>query len=86
MKSRLVEAPTCRSIGSSKTLRKKPYSVGLSSKRPLVSKLCSGYASVAVIGQAEGSKILCSGFWGLARHINYFGEIVQAIALALPGW
>lgn len=33
----------------------------------------------------SGSKILCSGFWGLSRHINYMGEIVQAIALALPG-
>jgi delta14-sterol reductase len=30
--------------------------------------------------------ILCSGFWGLARHINYCGEIIQAIALALPGY
>ncbi|KAF0730348.1 hypothetical protein Ae201684P_013159 [Aphanomyces euteiches] len=32
-----------------------------------------------------GTRILCSGFWGLARHFNYLGEIVQAIALALPG-
>lgn len=30
------------------------------------------------------SRILCSGFWGVSRHINYFGEIIQAIALALP--
>ena len=30
-------------------------------------------------------KILVSGFWGIARHSNYFGEIVQAFALALPG-
>eukprot|EP01147_Barroeca_monosierra_P000780 gene780-4068_t len=30
--------------------------------------------------------ILISGFWGFARHINYFGEILQGIALALPSW
>ena len=32
-----------------------------------------------------GTRILCSGFWGTARHFNYFGEIVQGIALAIPG-
>lgn len=33
----------------------------------------------------NGSSLLCSGFWGLSRHINYLGETVQALALALPG-
>jgi delta14-sterol reductase len=33
-----------------------------------------------------GSRILCSGWWGVSRHFNYFGEILQALALALPGW
>lgn len=32
----------------------------------------------------SGNKVLCSGWWGLSRHINYLGEIVQAVALALP--
>eukprot|EP00602_Paraphysomonas_sp_CaronLab_P003844 CAMPEP_0185039548 /NCGR_PEP_ID=MMETSP1103-20130426/36490_1 /TAXON_ID=36769 /ORGANISM="Paraphysomonas bandaiensis, Strain Caron Lab Isolate" /LENGTH=238 /DNA_ID=CAMNT_0027578477 /DNA_START=393 /DNA_END=1109 /DNA_ORIENTATION=- len=32
-----------------------------------------------------GTRILCSGFWGAARHFNYAGEILQGIALALPG-
>lgn len=35
--------------------------------------------------QTEGS-ILMVGWWGAARHFNYCGEILQAVALALPGW
>jgi len=31
-------------------------------------------------------RLLCSGFWGMSRHINYFGESLQAVALALPAW
>jgi delta14-sterol reductase len=27
--------------------------------------------------------VLAGGFWGLARHINYLGEILMASALAL---
>ena len=31
--------------------------------------------------------VLCSGFWGLSRHVNYLGEILMAIGLALAlGW
>ena len=31
--------------------------------------------------------LLCSGFWGLSRHINYLGEILMAIGLTLSlGW
>jgi protein-S-isoprenylcysteine O-methyltransferase Ste14 len=29
------------------------------------------------------SALLCSGFWGIARHVNYLGEIVQAVGLTL---
>ena len=32
------------------------------------------------------TRILVSGYWGVARHFNYFGEIVQSIALSLPGY
>lgn len=27
-------------------------------------------------------KVLCSGFWGVARHLNYLGEFVMALAMA----
>ncbi|KAJ3331217.1 hypothetical protein HDU76_003765 [Blyttiomyces sp. JEL0837] len=33
-----------------------------------------------------GTRIVVSGFWGLARHVNYMGEIIQGIALAIPGF
>lgn len=26
-----------------------------------------------------------SGFWGLSRHINYLGEVLMAVGLAIPG-
>ena len=28
-------------------------------------------------------RLLCSGFWGIARHANYFGEAVMALAMAI---
>jgi delta14-sterol reductase len=37
---------------------------------------------------SNGSQsLLCSGFWGVARHINYLGEILMAVGLTLAlGW
>ena len=33
------------------------------------------------------SHLLCSGFWGVSRHVNYLGEILMATGLALAlGW
>ncbi len=32
-------------------------------------------------------RVLCSGFWGMSRHVNYLGEIGMATGLALAlGW
>jgi delta14-sterol reductase len=28
-------------------------------------------------------RLLASGFWGVSRHVNYLGEIIQAVAIAL---
>lgn len=32
-----------------------------------------------------GTRILCSGWWGLSRHINYLGEFIQSVAISIPG-
>jgi protein-S-isoprenylcysteine O-methyltransferase Ste14 len=31
-----------------------------------------------------GSLLLTSGFWGLARHLNYFGDLLMGLAWCLP--
>jgi len=49
------------------------------------STFCYGYISMETVPGSNG-RLLSSGFWGLSRHINYFGEILQAIALALIPW
>ena len=33
--------------------------------------------------EAGDRKILCSGFWGVARHFNYMGEGFLALSIAL---
>jgi delta14-sterol reductase len=33
--------------------------------------------------EADGKRLLVSGFWGLSRHINYLGEILMAVGLTL---
>lgn len=46
-------------------------------------KFLGGWVPMATV-PGSGGRLLCSGFWALSRHVNYFGEIVQAVALALP--
>lgn len=41
-----------------------------------------GVIAPEVVTDGERS-LLCSGFWGLSRHINYLGEILMASGLAL---
>jgi len=36
------------------------------------------------IKTARGSLLLTSGWWGIARHMNYFGDLLMALAWCLP--
>ena len=45
--------------------------------------LFGGLVSMATV-RGSGGRVLCAGFWGVSRHVNYLGEILQALALALP--
>jgi len=37
-----------------------------------------------VLETARGTPLLVSGWWGLARHINYLGDLMMALAWCLP--
>lgn len=41
-------------------------------------------AHLKYIETASGSRLITSGWWGTARHINYFGDWIQAWAYCLP--
>ena len=35
----------------------------------------------------DDRQVLCSGFWGVSRHVNYLGEVLMASGLTLSlGW
>eukprot|EP00730_Choanoeca_flexa_P014898 TRINITY_DN6684_c0_g1_i1.p1 TRINITY_DN6684_c0_g1~~TRINITY_DN6684_c0_g1_i1.p1 ORF type:complete len:443 (+),score=82.67 TRINITY_DN6684_c0_g1_i1:56-1330(+) len=36
------------------------------------------------IPTSRGTKLIASGWWGVARHINYFGDLLMALAWSLP--
>lgn len=45
-----------------------------------------GLIKPQVISDGE-RRVLCSGFWGISRHVNYLGEVLMATGLALSlGW
>lgn len=35
------------------------------------------------IATARGTRLLTSGFWGIARHLNYTGDLMMALAWCL---
>jgi protein-S-isoprenylcysteine O-methyltransferase Ste14 len=37
-----------------------------------------------VIPTAQGAALLASGWWGLSRHMNYFGDLLMGLAWCLP--
>jgi delta14-sterol reductase len=41
-------------------------------------------AHLTYIETKTGSRLLTSGWWGVARHINYFGDWIQAWPYSLP--
>jgi protein-S-isoprenylcysteine O-methyltransferase Ste14 len=51
-------------------------------KRDPTRKAFGLLAPVSLAGP-DGRRVLVSGFWGLARHVNYLGEMLMATALAL---
>eukprot|EP00056_Hartaetosiga_gracilis_P022551 m.31535 g.31535 ORF g.31535 m.31535 type:complete len:425 (+) comp9704_c0_seq1:100-1374(+) len=42
------------------------------------------FADVETIQTQRGTRLLASGWWGKSRHINYFGDIIMALAWCLP--
>lgn len=43
-----------------------------------------GDGAAKTVRSADGrKKLLCGGLWGLARHVNYLGEILEAVGIAM---
>lgn len=52
-------------------------------RSPLSTRIFFGDRKANYIKTKEGSYLLCSGFWGLARHFNYIGDLIMCIGWAL---
>jgi delta14-sterol reductase len=50
---------------------------------PTYKKVLFGLVQQVALPSSD-NRILISGFWKLARHVNYFGEIIQSIAITIP--
>lgn len=42
------------------------------------------FAKMTYIQTKRGTRLLTSGWWGMARHINYFGDWLQSLPFCLP--
>ncbi|SPJ72261.1 probable c-14 sterol reductase ERG-3 [Fusarium torulosum] len=42
------------------------------------------FANATFIQTKRGTKLLTSGWWGMARHINYLGDWIQSLPFCLP--
>mmetsp|Transcript_18069 Transcript_18069/g.40892 ORF Transcript_18069/g.40892 Transcript_18069/m.40892 type:complete len:525 (-) Transcript_18069:88-1662(-) len=52
-------------------------------RSPLSTRIFFGDKKVQFITTKEGSQLLISGFWGLARHFNYVGDLTMCIGWAV---
>ena len=43
------------------------------------------FRNIKTMPTARGRKLLIGGWWGIARHINYLGDIIMAFSWCLPG-
>ncbi|KAF4452300.1 putative c-14 sterol reductase ERG-3 [Fusarium austroafricanum] len=42
------------------------------------------FANMTFIQTKRGTRLLTGGWWGMARHINYFGDWLQSLPFSLP--
>ncbi|KAF5565793.1 major facilitator superfamily transporter [Fusarium phyllophilum] len=42
------------------------------------------FVNMSFIQTKRGTKLLTGGWWGMARHINYFGDWLQSLPFSLP--
>lgn len=42
------------------------------------------FANMTYIQTKRGTRLLTGGWWGMARHINYFGDWLQSLPFSLP--
>ena len=53
---------------------------------PTQTHICFGLVPQKTMEMKNGRALLVSGWWALARHVNYLGEILQGVALGVPAF